>query len=127
MVRTLTGPYMITTSPSVTTCTRCKKGPVLAATVDGFDQHIDPTTLSWQGELRALMEGLATYEMHGDLLIRRTPLRIEKGSWNGPVLADHACRQRWAEHERDDAVIAQAIGLISRLLGVTAVLPEPGF
>lgn len=127
MVRTLIGPYLITTSPSVTACSGCNM-PIFAATVGGIDRHIDPTCLSWQGELVALMEGQRTYELHAELLMYRNVERIQDGTWTGAVLADHRCGRVWTTQQRDDTVMHVAMDLLARLLGATSLVPdEPKF
>lgn len=95
MSRTLTGPHLITTTPSLTACHRCRL-PLLAATVGGLDRHIDPQPLQQAGELAALLAGRTTYDLRGELLIRRTRWRIAGGRRDLPVLAEHYCSKEVA-------------------------------
>lgn len=123
MVRQLSnGPHFITTSPTVTTCHRCRR-PVLAATVTGLDRHVDLATLTAEGELMALLERRATYELRGERLIRRTTLHIGNGERACPVLADHACKPV-PEHLVDHVWDEVAVALARRLLGAAPVLPD---
>lgn len=89
MSRTLTGPHLITTTPTATTCRHCRR-PILAATIGGLDRHLDLVQLTPAGELAALLAGRATFTLRGDLLARRTVHHIRGGSPT-PVLPEHAC------------------------------------
>lgn len=89
MVRTVRGPYLITTSPSMTVCSSCH-ATVVAVTVAGFDRHIDLAALNDAGELVALLSGCQTYELVGDELMKRNAAMIAKPRTR-PVLADHRC------------------------------------
>ena len=114
MVRTLSGPYLITTSPSLTTC-RCGL-PVLAATVVGLDRHVDTAALNDWGELAALLAGRKTYELHGEQLVPRSSERLREGRpADTPVLADHACTITPDEHV-DDTFMGKAMKLLASLL-----------
>src|SRR5688572_22230437 len=110
-----TGPHAITTSPSLVNCPRCHR-PVMAATVAGLDEHIDTAALNEVGELVALCEGRATFELRRDYLMHRDPSKIRYGKRDAPVLARHVCRDTPAEHiERaweaaGAAFVIQAIG-----------------
>lgn len=127
MVRQVSsGPYSITTAPSLTICRKivnrrtgdmCKR-PVLAATISGFDTHVDTATLNDSGELAALLEGRRTYALVAqDYLARRTALNIAAGPPKKPVLAEHACRAV-PDHHIDPAWTLAARALIYSALGV---------
>jgi hypothetical protein len=128
MSRTLIGPYLVTTSPTMTMC-RCGR-PVLAADVHGLPRHLDTSALNDMGELQALIENRKTYELHGEMLIPRTSERIASGRpSDSPVLADHACKDVLIGHT-DDAFMEKALRLVSRLLGAFPVMDpnaEPPF
>lgn len=116
MPRTVRGPYLITTSPSLTECMVCGR-PVLAATVGGLDKHIDTATLSDTGELVALLSRCKTYELHGDELVERSAARIGSTEQHAPVLADHRCGRITPVNEISAKWSAQAAALIVRALG----------
>lgn len=118
MVRTVRGPYLITTSPSMTVCTRCHR-TVVAATVAGFDRHIDLAALNDAGELVALLSGCQTYELVGDELMKRNPGMIAKPR-RRPVLADHRCADIPAG-QTDPDTMAKAVVLVVAALGGTVV------
>lgn len=124
MVRTITGPYLITTSPSLTVCRKCRHR-VLAATVGGIDRHVDPVPLNALGEFRALVSGVVTYELRGDFLFRRTKAHISAGvgSPEASVLPAHTCYMipdTMIDHSHMD----RAIRLCQQLLGTEVI---PGF
>lgn len=118
------GPHLITTSPSLTTCWRCKR-PVMAATVGGLDFRIDTACLNRLGEFDALVRNLATFELHGEILVRRYGEKIS-GPWPAyPVMAEHACKPIPAAHT-DPAWEQAAAALIVMALGGTVVKRNDG-
>jgi hypothetical protein len=119
MVRTIRGPYLITTSPSMTTCSMCHR-PVLAATIGGLDRHVDLAALNDHGELVALLSGCQTYELHGDELVPRSPGMIAKATAS-PVLASHRHGIEVPADQIDVAVSARAVVLIVTALGGVVV------
>lgn len=120
-------PYLITTTPSLTTCRRvvdhrtgrmCNR-KVLAVTVGGLDRHVDTATLNDTGELAALLEGRSTYLLTAqDYLVRRTATAIRSAPPKRPVLADHTCREV-PDHHVEHAWTLAALALLSSALGVT--------
>lgn len=124
MPRTLNGPYLITTSPTMTACSRCRR-PMLAATVAGLDRHVDTATLNPTGELAALVSGRATYELHGEQLVRRGVEKLRMPHPTLPVLADHDCAPVPSEHI-DAAQHAAAMVLVMQLLGGSLVSDTDG-
>lgn len=117
------GPFLITTAPSLTKCSRCRR-MVLAVTINGFDRHVDPAALNQMGELAALMSGRKSYELHGELLVHRTVAKLGSPRVAGlPVMAEHACQAVSPAH-CDQEVMEQALALVKRLLGAEIVLPD---
>jgi hypothetical protein len=90
--------------------------------VGGLDYRADPTTLTPGGELVALLDGRATFELHGELLMRRgvDHIRAERSA---PVLAEHRCGPIPDEYV-DHVWFEVAVLLVVRLLGGTPVLPD---
>lgn len=110
--------HLITTAPSLTHCGSCHR-LVLAATVTGLDRHIDVDPLTDHGELAALLAGRPSYNLVGELLIRRTPERIRL-SEPATVLAEHDCAPTPPEHV-DRAHMTAAIWLVQHLLGAQVI------
>lgn len=121
--RTLTGPHFITTTPNLIHCAHCQR-PLLAATVDGLDTHIDPTPLTPAGELTALLTGRPTYDLRGELLARRTAVRIRGGNRDLPVVAEHTCRPTQPAHI-DHAHLEATAALLQRLTGGQVAAADP--
>jgi hypothetical protein len=120
------GPHLITTSPSVTICSECRR-EVLAATVGGLDRHVDPVPLNDLGELQAVLRGVRTYELHSEILVRRGVERIRKGSLpSTPVLPEHT-HHPVPGHLTDHRHLAQAIWLCKKLLGATVLPGSPDY
>jgi hypothetical protein len=116
--RVITGPHFITTSPTLITCRHCGR-PILAATVEGLDRHVDPVPLTLAGELAALLAGRPTYDLAGamrDHLIRRTVHHIRGGARQLPVVADHDCASPDPAHV-DHSHLEVAAALVRHLLG----------
>ncbi len=113
------GEALITTSPNLITCQKCGTA-VMAATIAGFDRHVDFDTLNELGELAALLEGRRTFEMSGNLLVRRDVTHIKAGRSNRPVVAEHACKRTPAEHV-DQSHQETAVALLKRLMGATVI------
>jgi hypothetical protein len=113
--------HLITTRPGLTLCNQCCR-PVLAAVVGGLERHVDTAALTPDGELQALRHGLATFELRGEVLARRSVEHIRAGA-TGAVLAEHS---HFAIPDRfvDGSRMAAAIGLVARLLGATPVVAE---
>ena len=109
------GPYLITTSPSLIKCGKCGR-PVLAATVQGLDRHIDTACLTQLGELAVLLEGRTTFNLRHDVLSVRGPDKIRAGTRGAPVLAQHACKDTPEEHI-DPAWSLAAMALIIEAVG----------
>lgn len=120
------GPHLITTAPTITTCFRCG-AMVLAATVGGLDYRIDVDPLTELGELSALLANRATFDLTGELLVRRTPERIRHHAPT-TVLAAHTCQPTPQEHI-DAAHMTAAIWLVQQLLGAEVIdtTTEPPF
>lgn len=126
MPKTLQGPHFITTEPTVTRCAHCNQH-LLAATVGGLDCHIDTTPVNPDGELAALLHGITTYELRGQLLIRRTVNHIRAGA-AGCVLTAHICHPVPANYVDSDQLKA-AVALVQLLLGAVVVesTDQPNF
>jgi hypothetical protein len=127
MPATLSGPYLITTYPSLTKCAKCRR-MVLAVTVNGLDRHIDPTALNEVGELAALIEGRKSYELHSSTMVSRGKCQLGRPRREGLlVMADHNCRTPPQAH-CDQQYMDRALALVRRLLGAEEVTPmEPPF
>lgn len=116
--RVITGPHFITTTPALVTCRHCAQ-PTLTATVGGIDRHIDIAPLTPAGELAALLEHRATYNLIGarrDHLVQRTVHHIRAADQAAPVLADHNCRPT-PPHQVDHTHLQGAAQLVRDLLG----------
>jgi hypothetical protein len=112
------GPYLITTTPSLINCRTCG-GPVMAATIRGMDTYVDTACLTQMGELVALMAGKRTYGLRAaDYFVHRGPEAIRAGFPNAyPVMAEHRCGHPVvAEHinsvwsEVATAIVVHAVG-----------------
>lgn len=127
MPATLSGPYLITTYPSLTKCSKCRR-MVLAVTVTGLDRHIDPTALNEVGELAALIEGRKSYELHASTMVSRGKYQLGRPRLvNTPVMADHNCKTPPQAH-CDQQEMDRALALVRRLLGAEEVVAdEPPF
>jgi hypothetical protein len=113
--------HLITTPPTLTVCGTCHT-PVLAALVGGLERHVDTAALTPDGELQALRHGLATFELRGEVLARRSVEHIRAGA-TGAVLAEHS-HHPIPDRFVDGSRMAAAIGLVVRLLGATPVAAE---
>lgn len=111
--------HLITTAPSLIKCPRCHR-PVLAATVGGIDRHVDTATLNPTGELAALLAGRSSFELHGEVLVRRGPEKIRAGHPGAPVLADHSCDPVPDSHV-EHAWTAAAMALVIQAVGGVVV------
>lgn len=107
--------YLITTTPSLITCRLCGS-PLLAVTVGGIDRHIGTACLNPAGELAALLAGRSTFELHGEVLVRRYPEKILAGKPGAPVLADHSC-DRVPDHHIEHAWTAAAMATVIAAVG----------
>lgn len=117
-------PFLITTAPSLTVCRACNR-LVLAATVGGLDRHVDTATLTEAGELSALLEGRATYQLvTEDYLVRRNVHHI-RAETQRPVLADHDCKET-PDHLIEHAWSLAAKALIMAALGGTIPAESDG-
>lgn len=124
------GQFLITTSPSLINCPKCAR-PVMAGTVRGLDEHVDTAMLNQLGELMALLEGRATFNLRGDVLSHRNQERIRGGRRDAPVLARHACKDTPEQHldpawvEAATAVVVQACGGV--VVGNDKITQDPPF
>lgn len=87
--------HMISTPIVMTTCRRCGR-PILAAHSEGIPARADLDPLDRYGELIALLDGRATYDLQPFGLPRR-PYLIHRYDWRiqaapcWPIVADHKC------------------------------------
>lgn len=89
----------------------------MAATVVGFDRHVDTATLNDLGELAAVMAGRTTYELHGELIVPRTRYRLAAPRDPSiPVVADHVC-QPIPDVYLDRTHERTAMALVASILG----------
>lgn len=114
--------HLITTAPGLTDCAQCHK-PVLAATVDGLDRHIDPVTLNGDGMTQAAFGGVALFLQRGTMLYRLTAHHV-MGSQPLTVMPEHRCGVTVPYRFIDADHMSAAIALVRLLLGATPVPAE---
>jgi hypothetical protein len=114
--QTSAGPYLITTSPSLINCSKCR-APVMAATVAGLDRHIDTACLTQLGELEVLMAGRDTFNLNGDRLSVRNPEKIRAGNYTHPVMAEHRCGSPIPREHIDPAWLEAATAIVVQACG----------
>ena len=122
--QTSSGPFSITTAPSLINCPRCNR-PVMAATVRGLDEHLDTAMLNPLGELAALLEGRRTFDLRGDYIGLRNKEKIASGKRDSPVVARHACKDTPPEH-MDPAWMEAAIMIVVQACGGVIVGSDVG-
>jgi hypothetical protein len=113
--------HLVTTPPTITVCGTCH-APVLAAVVGGLERHVDPATLTADGQLHAARAGLALFVLRGSTLYRLTAEHV-RADPGGTVLAEHT-HHPIPDRFVDGGHMAAAICLVARLLGATSVVAE---
>lgn len=87
-------PERLSTTARFDPCPRCDALTIRAldSPVAGLDVRLDPTPLDLIGEIRARLEGRATYDLIGTLkkeIAYRNQWRIKKRNY--PILPAHRC------------------------------------
>lgn len=108
--------YLVTSSPTVEQCPRCSRLR-LTGLADGVPYRVDPIPLTAHAELRALVDGGASWCVIAGRLCWRSPEHIRGDARRGrpAVFADHRCAHPVTAADVEPSQVAGVARLLSSL------------